>query len=43
MRQTTVLVGILLFAIPLLAEAPCDFKGISVGDKMPPAKIMAAP
>lgn len=42
MRCATVLCGILSFATPLLAEAPCDFKGISVGDKMPPAKIMAA-
>ena len=42
MRYIIVLVGILLFATPLLAETPCDFKGISVGDKMPPAKIMAA-
>jgi hypothetical protein len=42
MRYITVLVGILLFATPLLAETPCDFKGISVGDRMPPAKIMAA-
>jgi hypothetical protein len=42
MRYVTVLVGGLLFATPLLAETPCDFKGITVGDKMPPAKIMAA-
>jgi hypothetical protein len=42
MRYIIVLVGILLFATPLLAETPYDFKGISVGDKMPPAKIMAA-
>ena len=41
MRYIIVLVGILLFATPLLAETPCDFKGISVGDKMPPATIMA--
>lgn len=42
MKYVTVLVGSLVFATPLLAETPCDFKGITVGDKMPPAKIMAA-
>ena len=42
MRFIGVLIGALLFATPLFAEAPCDFNGISVGSKMPPAKIMAA-
>ena len=42
MRYIVVLVGILLFASPLLAEAPCDFKGISVGNKMSPAGLMSA-
>src|SRR5262249_35579707 len=27
---------------PLLAETPCDFKGISVGNKMSPAELMSA-
>jgi hypothetical protein len=36
------LVGELLFASPSHAETPCDFKGISVGDKMTPAEIMTA-
>jgi hypothetical protein len=36
------LVGSLFFASPSHAEAPCDFKGISVGNKMAPAEIMAA-
>jgi hypothetical protein len=36
------LVGILFFATPLLAETPCDFKGVSVGSKMSPAEIMSA-
>jgi hypothetical protein len=35
-------VGILFFASPLLAETPCDFKGVSVGSKMSPAEIMSA-
>jgi hypothetical protein len=38
----TMLVGTLLFATPLLAETPCDFKGVSVGSKMSPAEIMSA-
>ena len=42
MRYITVLVVALLFASPLLAETPCDFKGISVGSKMSPAHIMSA-
>ena len=42
MRYITVLIGALLFASPLLAETPCDFKGISVGTKMSPAQIMSA-
>ena len=36
------LVSNLLFASPSHAETPCDFKGISVGNKMIPAEIMAA-
>ena len=42
MRYITVLIGTLLFASPLHAETPCDFKGISVGSKMSPAQLMAA-
>ena len=42
MRYITVLVGTLLFASPLHAETPCDFKGISVGSKMSPAQLMSA-
>jgi hypothetical protein len=29
-----------LFASSSYAEAPCDFKGVSVGDKLTPAEIM---
>jgi hypothetical protein len=29
-------------AAPLLAETPCDFKGVPVGSKMSPAEIMSA-
>jgi hypothetical protein len=36
------LVGALPFASPLHAETPCDFKGISVGNKMTAAEIMTA-
>lgn len=36
------LFGIFFFASPLLAETPCDFKGISVGNKMSQAELMAA-
>ena len=36
------LVGILFFATPLLAETPCDFKGVSVGSKMSPREVMSA-
>jgi hypothetical protein len=36
------LVGLLFFASSALAETPCDFKGISVGDKMSPAELMSA-
>jgi len=36
------LVSTLFFASPLHAETPCDFKGVSVGNKMAPAEIMAA-
>lgn len=39
---TALLVGALLFASSSRAETPCDFKGISVGNKMAPAEIMAA-
>ena len=42
MRYIPVLVGALLFANPVLAETPCDFKGVSVGNKMSPAQIMSA-
>ena len=35
------LVGAVFFASSSRAETPCDFKGISVGDKMAPAEIMA--
>jgi hypothetical protein len=42
MKYITVLVSMLLFASPLLAETPCDFKGISVGDKMSQAQLMSA-
>jgi len=38
----TLLVAALLYARPLHAETPCDFKGISVGSKMAPAEIMTA-
>lgn len=41
MRYTAALVGIFFFASPLLAETPCDFKGLSVGNKMSPAQIMS--
>ena len=36
------LVGTLFFATPLLAETPCDFKGVSVGSRMSAAEIMSA-
>jgi len=36
------LVSTLSFASPSHAETPCDFKGVSVGNKMAPAEIMAA-
>ena len=36
------LVGILFFASRSPAETPCDFKGISVGNKMSPAQLMSA-
>ncbi|HEV2098279.1 MAG TPA: hypothetical protein VGR45_05065 [Stellaceae bacterium] len=39
---SALLVGALLFASPSHAETPCDFKGISVGNKMAPADVMAA-
>ena len=42
MRYITVLVVALLFASPLLAETPCDFKGVSVGSKMSPTQLMSA-
>ena len=38
----SLLICILFFASPSRAETPCDFKGISVGNKMNPAEIMAA-
>ena len=42
MKQITALLCALLFASPVLAETPCDFKGISVGDRMSPGEIMSA-
>jgi hypothetical protein len=36
------LVSALCFAGAVRADPPCDFKGIAVGDKMTPTKIMAA-
>jgi hypothetical protein len=36
------LIGVLFFASPSHAETPCDFKGISVGDRMKPSEIMTA-
>ena len=38
----SLLICILFFASPSRAETPCDFKGISVGNRMNPAEIMAA-
>ena len=35
-------VGGLVSLSPALADAPCDFKGVSVGSKMSPAEIMSA-
>jgi hypothetical protein len=35
-------IGGLVSLSPALAEAPCDFKGVSVGSKMSPAEIMLA-
>ena len=43
MKQiVALLIGSILFISPALAEAPCDFKGVSVGSKMSPAEIMSA-
>jgi hypothetical protein len=42
MKHIAVLVGTLFFASPLFAETPCDFKGISVGDKMSASEVMSA-
>jgi hypothetical protein len=36
------IIGGLVSLSPALAEAPCDFKGVSVGSKMSPAEIMSA-
>jgi hypothetical protein len=36
------LVSGIIVSSPARAEAPCDFKGVSVGSKMTPAAIMAA-
>jgi hypothetical protein len=36
------LISAFLFASSSRAETPCDFKGISVGDRMTPAEVMAA-
>jgi hypothetical protein len=35
-------IGSFLFISPSLAETPCDFKNISVGNRMSPAEIMSA-
>lgn len=38
----TLVLGATLFCVtPLLAETPCDFKGVSVGNKMSPAELMS--
>jgi hypothetical protein len=42
LQHIALLVGLLFFTSASLAEAPCDFKGISVGDKMSPAELMSA-
>jgi hypothetical protein len=42
MRYIAVLVGTVLFTSPLHAEAPCDFKGIPVGNKVSPPQLMSA-
>ena len=42
MKYVVVIVGILVCANPVFAETPCDFKGVSVGNKMSPAEIMSA-
>jgi hypothetical protein len=43
MKQIVALfIGSFLFISPSLAEKPCDFKGVSVGDKMSPAELMSA-
>lgn len=43
MKRSFLVVAASLYLAPLLAcaEAPCDFKGISVGDKLKPTQIMA--
>src|SRR5882724_2601943 len=38
----TLLVGAFVFASSSHAETPCDFKGVSVGDKMISAEVMTA-
>jgi hypothetical protein len=44
MKYIAALAGIILLPFPgtLRAEPPCDFKAVSVGDKMSPAKLMSA-
>src|SRR5262249_5225052 len=44
MKYIAALAGIILLLLTgaLRAEPPCDFKAISVGDKMSPAKLMSA-
>ncbi len=41
-RVACLIVGVLFFASASRAETPCDFKGVSVGNKMAAAEIMAA-
>ena len=43
MKRTCLGMAIMACLVPqlALAEVPCDFKGISVGDKLAPAQIMA--
>jgi hypothetical protein len=40
-RIAALFIGTFFFATPSRAEAPCDFKGIAIGNRMAPAEIMA--